>query len=78
MSDPDGRTRIVTHQRPHLDEVVGIWLLTNFDPACQDFSLEFIPYFGTAPVGDNVVTLGIGGGKYDEDICDIYIKILWK
>jgi hypothetical protein len=67
MGDPDtGKTRIVTHQRPHLDEVVGIWLLTNFDPACKDFSLEFIPYFGTAPVGDNVVTLGIGGGKYDE------------
>ena len=59
-------TRIVTHQRPHLDEVVGIWLLTTFEPACKDFSLEFIPYFGTAPVGDNVVTLGIGGGKYDE------------
>lgn len=67
MGDPDtGKTRIVTHQRPHLDEVVGIWLLTNFDPVCKDFSLEFIPYFGTAPVGDNVVTLGIGGGKYDE------------
>lgn len=71
MSDPDGskagvRTKIVTHQRPHLDEVVGIWLLTTFDPACKDFSLEFIPYFGTAPSGEGVVTLGIGGGKYDE------------
>jgi len=71
MSEPDGttagvRTRIVTHQRPHLDEVVGIWLLTTFDPACKDFSLEFIPYFGTVPAGDTIISLGIGGGKYDE------------
>ncbi len=67
MDDPDtGRIRFVTHQRPHLDEVVCAWLLTTFDPAYANCSFEFIPYFGTPPVGDTVVTIGIGGGKYDE------------
>ncbi len=67
MDDPDGgRIRFVTHQRPHLDEVVCAWLLTTFDPAYANCSYEFIPYFGQTPAGDNVVTIGIGGGKYDE------------
>ena len=66
MSDPDGRRLIVTHQRPHLDEVVAIWLLRQFDPAFAKAPLQFIPYFGQPPAGDHVTTLGIGGGKYDE------------
>lgn len=61
-----GRVRVVTHKRPHLDEVVSIWLLRRYDPAFRDCTYEFIPYFGTAPTGDDVVTVGIGGGKYDE------------
>lgn len=76
-SDPDTKSRgdksalrggrvLVTHQRPHLDEVVSFWLLTTFDPAFAGARYEFIPYFGTPPSGPNVVTIGIGGGPYDE------------
>jgi len=67
MGDPDDGPRvIVTHRRPHLDEVVAIWLLRRYDPDFSDCTYQFIPYFGQAPTGPRVVTVGIGGGKYDE------------
>jgi hypothetical protein len=67
MDDPDtGRRIIVTHQRPHLDEVVAIWLLRKFDPAFKDCNYQFLPYFGQVPPGDHITTVGFGGGKYDE------------
>lgn len=65
-SDGPGGMIIVTHMRPHLDEVVAIWLLRTFDPRCRQTEYRFIPYFGQPPSGDNVLTLGIGGGKFDE------------
>lgn len=60
---------IVTHRRPHLDEVVGSWLLRTFDPTFVDCSFYFVantPTGGTVPPGDEFVPLGIGRGKYDE------------
>ncbi len=72
MGDPDGRPgrlTIVTHRKPHLDEVVASWLLRTFDPAFQDCQFQFIansPTGGQIPPGDHIVPLGIGRGKYDE------------
>lgn len=69
MSDPDGRTTIVTHRKPHLDEVVASWLLETFDPAFKGCEYVFIalnPTGGDMPVGDHYVGLGVGRGKYDE------------
>src|SRR5689334_14704559 len=73
MGDPDdgrtGRLTIITHRKPHLDEVVGSWLLRTFDPAFQDCAMQYVantPTGGTVPTGDNYIALGIGRGKYDE------------
>lgn len=60
---------IVTHKKPHLDEVVGAWLLKTFDPKFKDATFQFIPYLsngGQVPPGDDYVAIGIGQGKYDE------------
>lgn len=69
MSDPDGRRTIVTHRKPHLDEVVASWLLVTFDPGFKGCDYQFIantPKGGDMPVGDHHVGLGVGRGKYDE------------
>lgn len=69
MSDPDGRLTIVTHRKPHLDEVVASWLLENFDPAFKGCEYVFIalnPTGGDMPRGDQFVGLGVGRGKFDE------------
>lgn len=60
---------IVTHRKPHLDEVVATWLLMTFDPAVKKPDFKFIPYKptgGDVPPGDEVIALGVGRGKYDE------------
>ncbi len=69
MSDPDGRRTIVTHRKPHLDEVVASWLLETFDPAYTNCDYVFIalnPTGGDMPKGEQYVGLGVGRGKYDE------------
>lgn len=70
MSDPDtGPKVIVTHKKPHLDEVVAAWLLTTFDPSLKDATFEFVGYTTdghNVPTGDNYLAIGVGRGKFDE------------
>lgn len=69
MTDPDGPNVIVTHRKPHLDEVVGAWLLRTFDPSFANCSFHFIaqnPQGGDMPTGHQFIGLGVGRGKYDE------------
>jgi len=69
MDDPDGPKIIVTHKKPHLDEVVGAWLLRAFDPDFTNCPFQFIsntPTGGDMPAGQKFVGLGVGRGKYDE------------
>lgn len=70
MSDPaTGPRVIVTHRKPHLDEVVAAWLLTTFDPVLKDATFEFVGYTtdgSNVPTGDKYVAIGVGRGKFDE------------
>lgn len=70
MSDPDtGSKVIITHKKPHLDEVVAAWLLTTFDPALNNASFEFVGYTtdgSNVPTGEQYVAIGVGRGKFDE------------
>lgn len=70
MSDPDtGRKVIVTHKKPHLDEVVAAWLLTTFDPALKDATFQFVGYSkdgSNVPTGEHITAIGVGRGKFDE------------
>lgn len=70
MSDPDtGPKVIVTHKKPHLDEVVAAWLLTTFDPALSGATFQFVGYTtdgSNVPKGEQYLPIGVGRGKFDE------------
>lgn len=66
--------KIITHISPHLDEIVGIWLIKNFDP---DWKEAVLDYRAMNPKGGDVdlesvdkdpdvIYIGIGHSKYDE------------
>lgn len=60
---------IITHRKPHLDEVVAAWLLTKFDPACQDCTYQFDQHSINGihvPNQADYIGLGVGKGKYNE------------
>lgn len=63
---------IVTHLKPHLDEICAIWLLKKFHPDFKEFELKFI--FAGANTLDNkpvdsdpdIIHIGVGRGRFDE------------
>lgn len=70
--------RIVMHRRPHLDELVALWLLLNFGeekfPGISKVKVAFSDDGGESPHGlsaedweqEGVLLLGIGGGPFDD------------
>ncbi len=70
--------RILTHERPHLDEIVAIWLLRRFGeqrfPGISTARVEFTSIRRLAEAGrkpedyeaEGTVLVGIGGGRFDE------------
>ncbi len=69
---------IITHHRPHLDEIVAIWLLRKFGktryPGVGDARLESWSNGGATidgrPASDyeknGILLVGVGGGRFDE------------
>jgi len=69
---------IITHTRPHLDEITAIWLLRKFGgekyPGVSTTEIIFWTEGGTTPDGrsaaeweaDGYLLVGTGGGKFDE------------
>ncbi len=66
---------IVTHERPHLDEIVAIWLLRRFgETRFPGVSRAKVSYTTTGRGGPDakesedrgILMLGIGGGRFDE------------
>jgi hypothetical protein len=66
---------LVTHVRPHLDDIAGIWLFQKYLPGWKDARVHFIPTtnkggkpYGGKPVDTdpNIFHIGIGRGKFDE------------
>jgi len=70
--------RILTHERPHLDEIVAIWLLRKFGeqrfPGVATATVSFTSLRKLAEAGlkpgdyeqQGILLLGIGGGRFDE------------
>ena len=69
---------ILTHERPHLDEIVAVWLLRKFGeqrfPGVASATVSFTSARKLADAGAKpedyeargVLLLGIGGGRFDE------------
>lgn len=69
------RPTIVTHRRPHLDEVCALWIIQKYWPNFGDADIVFI---NTGPDGGDVwneipadthplvIYVGVGRGRFDE------------
>lgn len=69
---------IVTHQKPHLDEIGAIWLLIKWGcvlfPGIETAKIIFWATGGTTPDGraadeyeaEGTLLIGVGGGRFDE------------
>jgi hypothetical protein len=75
---PPAFTRILTHERPHLDEIVAVWLLRRFGeqrfPGVATATVSFTSARKLVEAGlkpedyeaRGMLLLGIGGGRLDE------------
>lgn len=65
---------LITHLRPHLDDVCAVWLLKRCLPEAKNASIDFI---ATGPGGGKVVDdpemvyIGVGRGRFDEHKGDV-------
>lgn len=66
---------LVTHVRPHVDDVVGLWLFKRYRPGWKDARIVFLnleaeikPTYRNEPVDSNpkVVHIGMAAGMFDE------------
>src|SRR3990172_2036073 len=80
---------LVTHVRPHLDDICGIWLIQKYLPGWKKSRLQFISASptggktigGAVDSNPNVIHVGIGRGKYDEhkgDVDDCATTLIYK
>lgn len=81
---------IVTHLRPHLDEVCALWIIQKY---WHEFSHADIAFVTTSPTGGErwnnvapdsnpfVIYVGVGQGEFDEhkgDVDDSAATLIWK
>lgn len=62
---------IVTHKKPHLDEVAAVWLLHRYHPDFKNFRLRFVAYdtplaTGSKKPQEGEILIGVGRGTFDE------------
>ncbi|MEY4723772.1 MAG: hypothetical protein RLZZ324_1285 [Candidatus Parcubacteria bacterium] len=75
---------LVTHLKPHLDDICAFWLLRRLVPELKDAPMRFEQVAnlgGTAHDDADTVCVGLGAGKYDEhkgDINDCSTSLVWK
>ncbi len=58
--------RLLTHPRPHLDDICGIWLIQKYLPGWADAAVEFLPATTTLHDDADTLMVGIGRGQFDE------------
>jgi hypothetical protein len=73
---------LVTHLRPHLDDICAIWLFKKYQPDFKEAKIEFVPLSTTAlEETDDRIFLGTGRGRFDEhkgDVEDCATSLVWK
>ncbi|MFC1638989.1 chromate resistance protein ChrB domain-containing protein [Patescibacteria group bacterium] len=64
---------LITHHRPHLDDVAAMWLLERFLPECKDAQHKFVSASEREPEGavTDRTWVGVGRGRFDEHKGDI-------
>lgn len=65
---------LITHVRPHLDDVCAIWLLRRFAPEFKDSAVDFIQTNkdgGKTEANPDFTYIGVGRGRFDEHKGDV-------
>ncbi|MEK9151819.1 MAG: hypothetical protein AAB692_00470 [Patescibacteria group bacterium] len=65
---------LITHIRPHLDDLCAMWLLRHFAPEFKDSAVDFIPTNkkgGETKANPDFTYIGVGRGQFDEHKGDI-------
>ncbi len=75
--------QLVTHARPHLDDVAAVWLLKKFHPDYAGAGVDFLtrPANGQFAIPPHAVAVGIGRGQFDEhkgDLNDCATSLVWR
>jgi hypothetical protein len=70
MTETAATRKVVTHERPHLDEIFAYWLLKKYGeklfPGVSSAQLTFVPNGLSPEIPEGAIALGIGGGMFDE------------
>lgn len=81
---------IVTHRRPHLDEVCALWIIQKYWHEFAHANIEFVTtsptggerWNGVAPDSNPfVIYVGVGQGQFDEhkgDVDDSAATLIWR
>lgn len=73
--------RLITHPRPHLDDICAIWFIKRFLPGWNDAAVEFASATSPNQEDDDTLMIGIGRGKFDEhkgDVGESATSLVWK
>lgn len=63
--------RIVTHPRPHVDDIAGVWLLRRYLPECGGTKVAFVSSSESDPGKLGEYWVGVGRGRFDEHKGDL-------
>ena len=72
--------KLITHVRPHLDDICGMWLLKKYVPAFRTAGLSFVSATMKDPGDPNRVFVGLGRRRFDEhkgDIGESAASLVW-
>lgn len=76
--------KLVTHIRPHLDDICALWLLKRLLPEAKGAEISFVPTNergGDVADESEVLYVGVGRGKFDEhkgDVGDCATTLVFK
>lgn len=65
---------LITHIRPHLDDLCAIWLMRRYAPEAKDAAIDFIATNargGTVADDPDHLYIGVGRGRFDEHKGDV-------
>lgn len=73
--------KLVTHPRPHLDDICGIWLIKQYMPGWESAEVDFMSAINAGKDSDDTLYVGIGRGQFDEhkgDVGESATSLVWK
>lgn len=62
---------LITHPRPHLDDICGMWLLERFWPKAKKVAHKFVSSTTRDAGNESKIFIGVGRGQFDEHKGDV-------